>query len=125
MKRAWLGVAITAATLPVPAMAETITLSVTRTKVVTETNNEHAVVIELSDESRRALGEFTYRMVGKQINVRVNGKIVAQPFLRGAIHGHHIMVHGSGTAQDAQAIAATLRNQGVLTVDDETFRTHQ
>jgi preprotein translocase subunit SecD len=91
---AFLLVVLTAA----PAAAGPLALSVARAYVVTEeATGRPALSLTLSPESTKSFADFTNAHVGRQVDLRIDGKTVMAPTIRDPILKGEVAVSGTFT----------------------------
>jgi preprotein translocase subunit SecD len=71
-------------------------------------SNDSVVDLFMTDASKLAFAEFSARNVGKQLDVRVNGRTVMKPVIREPITGGRITIAGAFSASDAKQLAENL-----------------
>ena len=88
-----------------PAAAETLMLTVTDARTAKDPRTGRAVVtIRLSLSSGRAFAAFTAARVGSKLELRVDGKVIADPVIREPINGGMLQID-LGDRQDIAASA--------------------
>jgi preprotein translocase subunit SecD len=71
-------------------------------------STDSVVDLFMTDASKLAFAEFSARNVGKQLDVRVNGRTVMKPVIREPITGGRITIAGAFSASDAKQLAENL-----------------
>lgn len=96
-----------------PAVAAPLTLKVATALASFDSTGEAVVNVRFDPGSAQALAEFTAANVGRRVELRVDGQVVASPVIRDTIMGGEIVISGSMTAEDAGRLAMRLR-EGAL-----------
>ena len=95
----------------VVAAGEVISVDVVRAEAHPDSprlSNDSVVDLFMTDASKLAFAEFSARNVGKQLDVRVNGRTVMKPVIREPITGGRITIAGAFSASDAKQLAENL-----------------
>ena len=95
----------------VSAAGEVISVDVVRAEAHPDSprlSNDSVVDLFMTDASKLAFAEFSARNVGKQLDVRVNGRTVMKPVIREPITGGRITIAGAFSASDAKQLAENL-----------------
>ena len=95
----------------VVAAGEVISVDVVRAEAHPDSprlSNDSVVDLFMTDASKLAFAEFSARNVGKQLDVRVNGRTVMKPVIREPITGGRITIAGAFSASDAKELAENL-----------------
>ena len=93
------------------AAGEVISVDVVRAEAHPDSprlSNDSVVDLFMTDASKLAFAEFSARNVGKQLDVRVNGRTVMKPVIREPITGGRITIAGAFNASDAKQLAENL-----------------
>jgi preprotein translocase subunit SecD len=93
------------------AAGEVISVDVVRAEAHPDSprpSNDSVVDLFMTDASKLAFAEFSARNVGKQLDVRVNGRTVMKPVIREPITGGRITIAGAFSASDAKQLAENL-----------------
>ena len=94
----------------VVAAGEVISVDVVRAEAHPDSprlSNDSVVDLFMTDASKLAFAEFSARNVGKQLDVRVNGRTVMKPVIRDPITGR-ITIAGAFSASDAKQLAENM-----------------
>jgi preprotein translocase subunit SecD len=95
----------------VVAAGELISVDVVRAEAHSDSprlSNDAVVDLFMTDASKLAFAEFSARNVGKQLDVRVNGRTVMKPVIREPITGGRITISGAFSASEAKQLAESL-----------------
>jgi preprotein translocase subunit SecD len=95
----------------VVAAGEVISVDVVRAEAHPDSprlSNDSVVDLFMTDASKLAFAEFSARNVGKQLDVRVNGRTVMKPVIREPITGGRITIAGAFSTSDAKQLAENL-----------------
>ncbi len=112
-----------ALSLPLAAVAETVTLSAASATPGADPHTGARVVdVVLKPDSQKALANFTRDRVGKRIQLRSNGVMLTSATLKSPLEGDSFRItageHGFA-GKSAEEIAQGIMKDGGLTVDDE------
>jgi preprotein translocase subunit SecD len=71
-------------------------------------STDSVVDLFMTEASKLAFAEFSARNVGKQLDIRVNGRTVMKPVIREPITGGRITIAGAFSAPEAKQLAENL-----------------
>lgn len=92
-----------------PALAEPLSLSIAKARATTDPNFGTAVLnVELTPESSKAFATWTSNLVGKQITISIDGKIVVSPTIRTPILSGALQISGGLELKQLQELAKQL-----------------
>jgi preprotein translocase subunit SecD len=112
--------AFLAATISIPASAETLSVEVQSSSVDRDkTTNEVVVTIELSPEGKTAFENFTQRNVGKSVEVRLGTTVLLRARLVEKISGGIIRANTKFTDEEGQKVASQLKRGTLITLEDK------
>jgi preprotein translocase subunit SecD len=112
--------AFLAATISIPASAETLSVEVQSSSVDRDQKtNEVVVTIELSPEGKTAFENFTQRNVGKSVEVRLGTTVLLRARLVEKISGGIIRANTKFTEDEGQKVAAQLKRGTLITLEDK------
>ena len=96
----------------VVAAGEVISVDVVRAEAhpdpLSRLSTDSVVDLFMTEAPKLAFAEFSARNVGKQLDVRVNGRTVMKPVIREPITGGRITIAGAFSASDAKQLAEIL-----------------
>ncbi len=112
--------AFLAATLSIPACAESINVEVQSSSVERDkTTNEVVVTIELTPEGKTAFENFTQRNVGRSIEIRVGSTVLLKARLVEKISGGIIRANTKFNEDEGRKVAAQLTRGTMITLEDK------
>ncbi|MDH7794089.1 MULTISPECIES: hypothetical protein [unclassified Beijerinckia] len=92
-----------------PALADPLSLSITKAQATTDPKFGTPVLnVELTPESSKAFATWTSNLVGKQITISIDGKIVVSPTIRTPILGGALQISGVLELKQLQELAKQL-----------------
>lgn len=92
-----------------PALAEPLSLSITKAQASADPNFGTPILnVEMTPESSNAFATWTSGLVGKQITISINGKIVVTPTIRTPILGGALQISGGLELKQLQELAKQL-----------------
>lgn len=97
-----------------PALAAPLGLRVATALASFDSTGQPVVNVRFDTGSAGALAEFTAANLGRRVELRVDGQVVASPVIREAIMGGEIVISGSMTVEDAGRLAMRLREGGLI-----------
>jgi preprotein translocase subunit SecD len=71
-------------------------------------NGTPVINMVLTAQGARRLADITRRNVGKDLALRIDGKVLSSPRVMEPVLGGQLMISGIGTVEEAQAIAASI-----------------
>ena len=101
-------------TLPISTSAEEIiVLSVASARVDHDVRTgEPLLAIKLDEASRRTLSTFSSTYVGSKTELRVDGKVIAEPVIREPITGGSLHIDVGGRTETANSLAEQVSRPG-------------
>jgi hypothetical protein len=102
------------------ALADPLTLRVVAASPGYSIEGRPSITVTLDDDGRQSLSQFTYKNVGKDVEIHGDGRLLMKARLRTPLTGGQVQIVGGLSADEAANLANRLAIAGKIEVNEVT-----